>query len=137
VAIARALITKPDVVFADEPTGMLDSASGREVLGLLRGLLDGQRQTVIMVSHDPLAASHADRVVFLADGRLSGELHAPTPQSIAADYANGVDASGGTVYSVRTFDQDTSLATGTGWDQVTGLGTLNGAVIGALAAAAP
>ncbi len=89
MAIARALITKPDVVFADEPTGMLDSASGREVLGLLRGLLDGQRQTVIMVSHDPLAASHADRVVFLADGRLSGELHAPTPQSIAAGHLAG------------------------------------------------
>ncbi len=84
VAIARALIAKPQVVFADEPTGMLDSASGREVLGLLRGLVDGQRQTVIMVSHDPFAASYADRVVFLADGRVSGELHGPTPQSIAA-----------------------------------------------------
>ena len=61
----------------------------------------------------------------------------PDQGNVRADYANGVDASGGTVYSVRTFDQDTSLATGTGWDQVTGLGTLNAAGIGALAAAAP
>ncbi|HEY7360485.1 MAG TPA: ABC transporter ATP-binding protein, partial [Streptosporangiaceae bacterium] len=66
VAIARALVTRPEVVFADEPTGMLDSASGREVLGLLRGLVDEQGQTVIMVTHDPVAAGYASRVVFLA-----------------------------------------------------------------------
>jgi putative ABC transport system ATP-binding protein len=84
VAIARALVTRPEVVFADEPTGMLDSASGREVLSLLRGLVDGQGQTVIMVTHDPVSASHASRVVFLADGRVAGELHGPTPQSVAA-----------------------------------------------------
>jgi putative ABC transport system ATP-binding protein len=83
VAIARALVTRPEVVFADEPTGMLDSTSGHEVLGLLRGLVDGQGQTVIMVTHDPVAASYASRVVFLADGRAAGELHDPTPQLIA------------------------------------------------------
>jgi putative ABC transport system ATP-binding protein len=83
VAIARALVTRPEVVFADEPTGMLDSASGHEVLGLLRGLVDGQGQTVIMVTHDPVAASYASRVVFLADGQVAGELHDPTPQLIA------------------------------------------------------
>ena len=83
VAIARALVTRPQVVFADEPTGMLDSASGHEVLGLLRGLVDGQGQTVIMVTHDPVAASYASRVVFLADGQVAGELHDPTPQLIA------------------------------------------------------
>ena len=83
VAIARALVTRPDVVFADEPTGMLDSASGHEVLGLLRGLVDGQGQTVIMVTHDPVAAGYASRVVFLADGRVAGELRDPTPQLIA------------------------------------------------------
>jgi putative ABC transport system ATP-binding protein len=83
VAIARALVTRPEVVFADEPTGMLDSASGHEVLGLLRGLVDGQGQTVIMVTHDPVAAGYASRVVFLADGQVAGELHDPTPQLIA------------------------------------------------------
>jgi putative ABC transport system ATP-binding protein len=84
VAIARALVTRPEVVFADEPTGMLDSASGHEVLGLLRGLVDGQGQTVIMVTHDPVAAGYASRVVFLADGQVAGELHDPTPQLIAS-----------------------------------------------------
>jgi putative ABC transport system ATP-binding protein len=63
---------------------MLDSASGREVLGLLRGLVDEQGQTVIMVTHDPVAAGYASRVVFLADGQVAGELHDPTPQSIAS-----------------------------------------------------
>jgi putative ABC transport system ATP-binding protein len=84
VAIARALVTRPEVVFADEPTGMLDSVSGREVLGLLRGLVDGQGQTVIMVTHDPVSAGYASRVVFLADGQVAGELHGPTPQLVAA-----------------------------------------------------
>jgi putative ABC transport system ATP-binding protein len=81
VAIARALFTRPSVVFADEPTGALDSASGRQVLGLLRGLAD--QATVIMVTHDPVAAATADRVLFLADGRLAGELHEPTARSVA------------------------------------------------------
>jgi putative ABC transport system ATP-binding protein len=82
VAIARALFSRPAVVFADEPTGALDSASGRQVLGLLRGLAD--RATVIMVTHDPVAAATADRVLFLADGRLAGELRDPTAPSVAA-----------------------------------------------------
>jgi putative ABC transport system ATP-binding protein len=82
VACARALITKPDVIFADEPTGNLDSASGAEVLGFLRASVRELGQTVIMVTHDPVAASYADRVVFLADGQVSGELSAPTPQSV-------------------------------------------------------
>jgi putative ABC transport system ATP-binding protein len=82
VACARALITRPDVVFADEPTGNLDSASGAEVLGFLRASVRELGQTVIMVTHDPVAASYADRVVFLADGEVSGELVSPTPQSV-------------------------------------------------------
>jgi putative ABC transport system ATP-binding protein len=82
VACARALITRPDVVFADEPTGNLDSASGAEVLGFLRASVRELGQTVIMVTHDPVAASYADRVVFLADGQVSGELSEPTPQSV-------------------------------------------------------
>jgi putative ABC transport system ATP-binding protein len=83
VAIARALISKPKVLFADEPTGALDSTSGREVLALLRGLVDDGGQSTVMVTHDPVAASYADRVVFLADGRLVGELVSPTAQAVA------------------------------------------------------
>jgi putative ABC transport system ATP-binding protein len=82
VACARALITRPDVVFADEPTGNLDSRSGAEVLGFLRTSVRELGQTVVMVTHDPVAASYAGRVVFLADGRVSGELLGPTPQSV-------------------------------------------------------
>ena len=84
VAIARALVTRPDVVFADEPTGNLDSRSGAEVLGLLRRSVRELGQTVVMVTHDPIAASWADRVVLLADGRLAGELQQPTPQDVMA-----------------------------------------------------
>ena len=82
VACARALITRPDVVFADEPTGNLDSKSGAEVLGFLRESVRELGQTVVMVTHDPVAASYANRVLFLADGRVSGEMSAPTPQSV-------------------------------------------------------
>ncbi|MFF1444647.1 ABC transporter ATP-binding protein [Streptomyces sp. NPDC058295] len=74
VALARAVITRPEVLFGDEPTGALDSRTGREVLVLLRSLVDEDGRTVVMVTHDPLAASYADRVVFLVDGRVHGEL---------------------------------------------------------------
>jgi putative ABC transport system ATP-binding protein len=84
VAIARALITRPEVLFGDEPTGALDSAAGRDVLRMLRGLADDAGQTVVMVTHDPVAAAWADRVVFLADGRLDGALDAPTAETVAA-----------------------------------------------------
>ncbi|WP_328582098.1 ABC transporter ATP-binding protein [Streptomyces sp. NBC_00370] len=87
VALARALITRPEVLFADEPTGALDSRSGRDVLALLRDMVDGEGRTVVMVTHDPVAASYADRVVFLVDGRLGGELLAPTAESVAARMA--------------------------------------------------
>ncbi|WP_124284314.1 ABC transporter ATP-binding protein [Streptomyces sp. ADI92-24] len=83
VALARALVTRPDVLFGDEPTGALDSTTGREVLSTLRTMADGG-QTVIMVTHDPVAASCADRVLFLADGRVQGELHSPAAEEIAA-----------------------------------------------------
>ncbi|WP_449329159.1 ABC transporter ATP-binding protein [Sphaerisporangium aureirubrum] len=83
VAVARALVTGPQVLFADEPTGNLDSGAGRAVLGLLRSMVDERRQTIVMVTHDPLAASFAGRVVFLRDGRLAGELAAPTPRVVA------------------------------------------------------
>jgi putative ABC transport system ATP-binding protein len=74
VAIARALVTEPAIVLADEPTGNLDSKSGKEVLRLLRRACDDRGQTVVMVSHDPLAASYADRVVFLRDGQIVRQL---------------------------------------------------------------
>ncbi|MGW0660072.1 ABC transporter ATP-binding protein [Streptodolium elevatio] len=83
VAIARALVTRPDVLFADEPTGALDTRTGREVLALLRQVVDGYGHTVVMVTHDPVAASYADRVVFLADGRLVDTLDAPTAEAVA------------------------------------------------------
>jgi putative ABC transport system ATP-binding protein len=78
VAAARALISRPDVVFADEPTGNLDSTSGAEVLGLLRRNFDEHAQTIVMVTHDPIAASYTDRVVFLSDGTVVDELRDPT-----------------------------------------------------------
>ncbi|MCG5220545.1 ABC transporter ATP-binding protein [Streptosporangium soli] len=82
VAVARALISKPQVIFADEPTGNLDSRSGAEVLAFLRTSVRELGQTIVMVTHDPLAASYADRVVFLHDGLLVSELSQPTPQSV-------------------------------------------------------
>ncbi|MFC8273567.1 ABC transporter ATP-binding protein [Streptomyces sp. NPDC057271] len=87
VAIARALITRPAVLFADEPTGALDSGTSREVLTMLRELVDRDGQTIVMVTHDPVAAARADRVVFLVDGRVEGELHAPTAERVAARMA--------------------------------------------------
>jgi putative ABC transport system ATP-binding protein len=82
VACARALVARPEVVFADEPTGNLDSHSGAEVLGFLRDSVHEFGQTVVMVTHDPNAASYADRVVFLADGRTVGELTDPTADAV-------------------------------------------------------
>nr|WP_231502698.1 ABC transporter ATP-binding protein [Blastococcus sp. URHD0036] len=82
VAVARALLSRPDVVFADEPTGNLDSRSGAEVLDLLRSSVRETGQTVVMVTHDPSAAAYADRVVLLADGRLAGEIDSPTADTV-------------------------------------------------------
>jgi putative ABC transport system ATP-binding protein len=82
VAIARALVSRPAVVFADEPTGNLDSRAGAEVLELLRRGVSEFGQTVVMVTHDPVAASYADRVVFLADGQVVAGLDRPTPESV-------------------------------------------------------
>jgi len=87
VACARALVSRPAVVFADEPTGNLDSTSSGEVLGFLRRSVDELGQSVVMVTHDPTAASYAHRVLFLADGRLVGELTDPTPDTVLAALA--------------------------------------------------
>jgi putative ABC transport system ATP-binding protein len=83
VAIARALVTRPAVLFADEPTGALDIRTGRDVLGLLRELVDQDGQTVVMVTHDPAAAMYADRVILLADGRIAGTLEDATADEVA------------------------------------------------------
>src|ERR687883_685222 len=88
VAIARALVTSPEVVFADEPTGALDTRTGRAVLALLREVVDEDGHTVVMVTHDPVAAAHADRVILLADGRLAGMLHAPSADEVAEQLAH-------------------------------------------------
>jgi putative ABC transport system ATP-binding protein len=82
VACARALLSRPDVVFADEPTGNLDSRSGAEVLRFLQRSVRELGQTVVMVTHDPVAAGYADRVVLLADGQLAGDLTAPTSERV-------------------------------------------------------
>ena len=88
VAIARALITRPEVVFADEPTGALDTRTGREVLALLRGVVDEDGHTVVMVTHDPAAAAYADRVMLLADGQVAGTLEAPSADEVAKRLAH-------------------------------------------------
>ena len=88
VAIARALVTRPDVVFLDEPTGALDTRTARHVLGALRHAVDQWEQTALMVTHDPVAASYADSVVFLADGRIVDELPRSAPERIAARMAH-------------------------------------------------
>jgi putative ABC transport system ATP-binding protein len=82
VACARALMSRPDVIFADEPTGNLDSKSGAEVLGFLRASVREHNQTIVMVTHDPVAASYTDRVIFLADGAVVQELDNPTPETV-------------------------------------------------------
>jgi putative ABC transport system ATP-binding protein len=92
VALARALITRPDVLFADEPTGALDTGTSRDVLTQLRRLVDTQSQTTLMVTHDPVAASYADTVVFLEDGRIADQMrlergHPDSPSRIAAHMA--------------------------------------------------
>ena len=83
VAIARALIARPQVLFADEPTGALDTRTSRDVLELLSGLVAEQEQTIIMVTHDPMAAAYAGRVIFLADGRVADSLEDPDAAAVA------------------------------------------------------
>ena len=82
VAIARALIGNPKVIFADEPTGNLDSKSGTEILKFMRRAVTDLGQTIVMVTHDAVAASYADRIVFLADGKIAGEMTQPTPDKV-------------------------------------------------------
>jgi putative ABC transport system ATP-binding protein len=99
VAVARALVSNPDVIVADEPTGNLDSASGEEVLGLLRASVDDFGQTVVMVTHDPRAAARADHVLLLADGRLAGQLDHPTAEAVAAALTRVTSGAGQATHS--------------------------------------
>ena len=82
VAVARALASRPEIIFADEPTGNLDSTTGAEILAFMRHAVRELGQTIVMVTHDPVAASYSDRVVFLADGQIIDELHQPTPNTV-------------------------------------------------------
>jgi putative ABC transport system ATP-binding protein len=82
VAVGRALVTKPQIIFADEPTGNLDSRSSGEILAFMRQAVDDLGQTIVMVTHDPTAAAHADRVIFLADGRIVDEMREPTADRV-------------------------------------------------------
>jgi putative ABC transport system ATP-binding protein len=91
VAAARALASRPQIIFADEPTGALDSHSGAELLGFLRTAVKELGQTVVMVTHDPVAASYADRVLFLADGKIVDEMTSPTADSVL-DYMKRLGA---------------------------------------------
>jgi putative ABC transport system ATP-binding protein len=95
VAVGRALAGRPEIIFADEPTGNLDSRSSGEVLRILRESVDRLGQTVVIVTHDPWAAGHADRVLFLADGRIVDELQAPTADGVL-DRMRRFDAKGRT-----------------------------------------
>ncbi len=82
VAVARALVPRPDIIFADEPTGALDSSTGTEILGFMRRAVDDAGQTIVMVTHDPHAASYADNVLFLADGQIIDEMASPTTDRV-------------------------------------------------------
>jgi putative ABC transport system ATP-binding protein len=82
VAAARALVARPAIIFADEPSGNLDSKSAAELLDFMRRAVKEFGQTIVMVTHDPVAASYADRIVFLEDGKVVGEMHDPTPDSV-------------------------------------------------------
>jgi putative ABC transport system ATP-binding protein len=95
VAVARALAARPEIIFGDEPTGNLDSRAGAEVLGFLRTSVDELGQTIVMVTHDPVAASYADRVLYLADGRIVDEMLRPTAEAVL-DRMKDFDARGRT-----------------------------------------
>jgi putative ABC transport system ATP-binding protein len=92
VAAARALLSRPEIVLADEPTGNLDSRAGDELLTFMRQAVDAFEQTIVMVTHDPVAASYADRIVFLADGRVVDEMLEPTAGRVV-DHMKGLGPS--------------------------------------------
>jgi putative ABC transport system ATP-binding protein len=88
VAVARALVTQPEIIFADEPTGNLDSRSSAEILGFMQRAVQEFGQTIVMVTHDPISASYSNRVVFLADGHIVDELRDPTADAVLGKMRN-------------------------------------------------
>ncbi|MFE6907097.1 ABC transporter ATP-binding protein [Streptomyces erythrochromogenes] len=119
VAVARALISRPEIVFADEPTGNLDSRSGAEILGFLRDCVRELGQTVVMVTHDPAAASYADRVLFLADGHVVDELHQPSAAAVldrmlGFESGDGAGSGTGTGDAARRDEAAPGTGSGTG-----------------------
>ena len=88
VAVARALASRPQIIFADEPTGNLDSVTGQEILSFMRDAVRQFGQTIVMVTHDAVAASYADRVVFVGDGKVTGEMVDPTPDQVIDQLKN-------------------------------------------------
>ncbi|MGB0112489.1 MAG: ABC transporter ATP-binding protein [Ilumatobacteraceae bacterium] len=88
VAVARALASRPQIIFADEPTGNLDSTTGQEILAFMQNAVKEFGQTIVMVTHDPVAASYADRVVFVGDGKITGEMSDPTPDQVIDQLKN-------------------------------------------------
>jgi putative ABC transport system ATP-binding protein len=82
VAVARALASRPQIIFADEPTGNLDSKTGAEILAFMKHAVTDLHQTIVMVTHDPVAAAYADRVIFLADGKVVDEINDPTAELV-------------------------------------------------------
>jgi putative ABC transport system ATP-binding protein len=117
VAIARALVTRPAVIFGDEPTGALDSATAGEVLMLLREVVETAGRTVVMVTHDPVAAAWADRVLFLADGRLAGAMERPTADAVAERMTRLGARPGPTDASAGSAGSAVSAPAGTGADR--------------------
>ena len=89
VAVARALASRPDIIFADEPTGNLDSKTGAEILSFMKRAASEMGQTIVMVTHDPIAASYTDTVLFLADGKVDGEMSEPTAERVL-DHMRGL-----------------------------------------------
>ncbi|MDK0520311.1 ABC transporter ATP-binding protein [Streptomyces sp. ML-6] len=124
VALARALITRPPVLFGDEPTGALDTTTSRWVMEMLRELMDLEGQTIVMVTHDPVAAAYADRVVFLVDGRVADDLTAPGAERIAARLTTGHErAWHGDGHGPGHNNTSTSTRAGTGTGISTSTGT--------------
>ncbi|WP_405935022.1 ABC transporter ATP-binding protein [Streptomyces longwoodensis] len=123
VACARALVSRPELIFADEPTGNLDSRAGLEVLGFLRQAVDELGQTVVMVTHDPGAAAHSDLVLFLADGRIVDEMERPTAEAVLERLKRfdvvraAVEETGRGAHGTGTGGTGTGTGTGTGGDR--------------------
>ncbi|MFF6824856.1 ATP-binding cassette domain-containing protein [Streptomyces longwoodensis] len=116
VACARALVSRPELIFADEPTGNLDSRAGLEVLGFLRQAVDELGQTVVMVTHDPGAAAHSDLVLFLADGRIVDEMERPTAEAVL-ERLKRFDVVRAAVEETGRGADGTGTGTGTGGDR--------------------